>query len=145
VGGVIYTVSTQPSKKHDQSLKESKMKTRVYQKFIPTIFLPILVTALVLLTLERALAFSLVDFIGTYNSGQIQIFWETGSELDFTGFYIQRSLEPANGFERLLDPYGDPLFFPAKGEGGAGARYQVTDTDVVEGTTYFYILEVSSQ
>jgi hypothetical protein len=48
------------------------------------------------------------------------LLWEIDAELDFAGFYIQRSLNPDTGFEPLLDLYGDPLFFPAQEVGESG-------------------------
>lgn len=51
---------------------------------------------------------------------KITLLWEIDAELDFAGFYIQRSLNPDTGFEPLLDLYGDPLFFPAQEVGESG-------------------------
>jgi len=112
---------------------------------LSVIYSLIAVIGTLLLKPESPIPITLISFSGEYNSGHILIFWETGSELDFAGFYLQRSLEPASNFERLLDPYGNPLFFPAAGEGGAGAQYSFSDMDVIEGTTYYYRLEAIDQ
>ena len=89
-------------------------------------------------------AVTLVSFDAIPNviSQNITLIWETGTELDFAGFYIQRSFIPDSGFERLLDSNGDPIFFPALGEGGAGAIYMYEDRDVGRGVWYFYKLEM---
>jgi hypothetical protein len=71
----------------------------------------------------------------------ILLFWETGSELDFAGFYIERSLNIGSGFEPLSDEYGQALFFPTKGE-SAGAHYSYSDADVEDGMVYYYRLKL---
>jgi hypothetical protein len=71
----------------------------------------------------------------------ISLLWETASELGFYGFYIQRSLNADTGFARLQDTNGDPLFFPAPGD-GLGHTYNYDDEDVDLGVTYYYKLEM---
>jgi hypothetical protein len=73
---------------------------------------------------------------------KISLLWETGSELDFAGFYIQRSLSPDSDFTRLVDRNGYALFIPAQGEGGAGAHYFFNDNNVVIGQIFYYRLEM---
>ena len=72
----------------------------------------------------------------------VQITWVTGSELDFSGFYIQRSLSETTGYQRLQDGNGNDRFFQATGEGGAGDIYGYLDSDVNLNTTYYYRLEM---
>ena len=106
--------------------------------------LPLLVLILLVTATSAQAAVTLISFdaIANIANQRITILWETGSELDFAGFYIQRSLSPDNGFERLLDPNDDPLFFPAQGVGGSGWQYLYDDTDVVVGGLYYYQLEM---
>lgn len=73
---------------------------------------------------------------------EVDLFWATGSELDFAGFYIQRSLYPDHGFARIVNRDGQVVWYPAMGEGGSGAQYNHVDTEVVYGQNYYYKLEI---
>jgi hypothetical protein len=117
------------------------MYTRPYLRFVSLLLVISSLLAKIILV-QAAVTLISFDAIPDIPNQKITLLWETGSELDFAGFYIQRSFNPDTGFERLLDLNGDPLFFPAKGEGGAGAQYSYDDTDVNMGVFYYYRLEM---
>ena len=78
---------------------------------------------------------TIVSFTATPGAGQILVEWETASEINVVSFCIQRSLQEAGDFTRISE------CVPAKGDISA-TFYQITDTDVVAGTRYYYRLEV---
>lgn len=116
---------------------------RYLKHLILSLFIVIL---LVSITTARA-AVRLVSFVAIPDNpnGKISVLWETAEELDMYGFKIQRSLNPLSGFVYLLDQDGNPLFFVAKAEPGAGATYSYDDTDVEVGIMYYYQLEMIEQ
>ncbi len=77
----------------------------------------------------------LLYFIAEQGSGQIVLYWETGSEMNNAGFYVNRRQGLAE-FQRI-----SPLI-PPVAEGINGAHYQYPDQDVITGTTYTYLLEI---
>ncbi len=80
-------------------------------------------------------AVSLIYFRAIEGSGQVRLEWETATELDCFGYYIQRSPSEDGAYERispLLPCQGDPL---------SGWFYFWIDSAVVNGTTYWYRLE----
>jgi hypothetical protein len=108
------------------------------------LLLPLLVLALQVTASLALASVTLVSFTAVPDrvNRKITLYWETGSELDFAGFYIQRSFSSDSGFKRLLDINGEDLFFPAQGEGGAGAVYMQYDNRVNIGVVYYYRLEM---
>ena len=78
---------------------------------------------------------TIVSFTATPGAGQILVEWETASEINVVSFCIQRSLQEGGDFTRISE------CVPAKGDISA-TFYQITDTDVVAGTRYYYRLEV---
>ena len=76
--------------------------------------------------------------------GSVEVMWETGSERDTAGFYIQRSVD----IEVLLDPStaADPslrvneALIPGRGDTTSGASYSLIDDDTLAGETYYYML-----
>jgi hypothetical protein len=61
--------------------------------------------------------------------------WETATELDNAGFFVNRSSSQFSGYSRIGN------FIPARGDPLLGATYQYTDRDVSNGITYWYKLE----
>jgi hypothetical protein len=78
---------------------------------------------------------TLKSFVGVPGDGYIAVEWETGSEYDTAGFFIQRSLQ-SSGVYSTISP-----FIRAEGDSITGAQYSFTDTTVTNGVTYFYMLE----
>jgi hypothetical protein len=80
-------------------------------------------------------AVTLASFTARAQPGQVQLTWETTSEVDNTGFNVLRSTA-ADGDQVRLD------FVPASHPGSTnGAKYMYVDTDVVAGATYWYWIE----
>ena len=89
-----------------------------------------------LLAPKSALAVvTLTKFTATPGDGQILVEWETATEFDNAGFYLSRSENETSDFVRITD------FIPSEGLGLTGGEYSFLDTDVENGTTYYYILE----
>ena len=80
-------------------------------------------------------AVDLMDFSARVSGNVIILRWETASELDNSGFYLQRSTVSGSGYTRISD------FIPTEAEGATGATYVYTDTTVVLGPVYYYKLE----
>ena len=70
--------------------------------------------------------------------GQPEVFveWETATEIDTAGFYVQRSL--TNGTNSYTRVSG---FEPAEGDSVTGALYDWIDETTTLNTTYYYRLE----
>ncbi len=78
----------------------------------------------------------LLYFIATPGNTSITLTWETATEFDTIGFYIQRGINSTGPFSRispLIISLGDPL---------TGHLYDYVDTTVEIGVLYFYVLEV---
>ncbi|HNT53513.1 MAG TPA: hypothetical protein PKG95_02310 [Anaerolineaceae bacterium] len=75
-------------------------------------------------------------FTATGGNTQVLVEWATSSEINVTGFYVQRSLQAASGFERVsafISHTGTPLI---------GATYSFLDTNLQNDTPYYYRLEI---
>jgi len=70
------------------------------------------------------------------NQPQIEISWETESEINTAGFYILRSDSPVGPFVRMNEN-----IIPGADDPIAGGVYQFTDTDVQLDKVYYYRLE----
>lgn len=80
-------------------------------------------------------AVTLVYFRAIAQNGRVLLEWETATQLDTVGFYINRSLSQSSGYTRMgnfVVSQGDPL---------TGATYSVTDSGLTNGITYWYKLE----
>lgn len=78
----------------------------------------------------------LLYFIATPGNVSIVLTWETATEIDNIGFYVQRGITSTGPFTRispLIISIGDPL---------TGHLYDYEDTTVEIGVLYFYVLEV---
>ena len=83
---------------------------------------------------------TLINFTAYSTNGQPTVFveWETGTELNTLGFYIQRATSsdgPWNETARVSD------FVPGEGDSVTGAQYDWTDHTTVMNTWYYYRLE----
>jgi hypothetical protein len=80
-------------------------------------------------------AVTLVYFRGSSTPNGVFLEWETASELDNLGFYVYRSTSQNGNYVQVSE------FIPTSGDPLLGGYYQFTDTDVVDGSTYWYKLE----
>jgi hypothetical protein len=92
-----------------------------------------------LLAVATETALAAVDLIpgsfkATPEGETIRVTWETASEVDALGFYVQRSLQEGGDYQRISDliPAEHPII---------GGSYAYIDTDVEIGNTYYYLLE----
>lgn len=83
---------------------------------------------------------TLVSFTAQSLNGlpEVYVKWETATEIDTAGFYVQRSLtnQGDNSYTRL-----NTNLIPATGDSVTGALYDWTDETTTSNTTYYYRLE----
>jgi hypothetical protein len=80
-------------------------------------------------------AVTLIGFTAQWSDGVMLIEWQTATELDNAGFYVQRSLTIDGGYERIS------TFIPTMGDPLTGYSYSFIDPNIQEGVVYFYRLE----
>jgi len=80
-------------------------------------------------------AVTLVYFRATGQDGQVLLEWETATEIDNAGFFVNRSLSQNSGYTRISP------FIPSEGDDLTGAIYQYYDLNVSNGVVYWYLLE----
>jgi hypothetical protein len=108
-------------------------------KLKPRWFFWLMTLILLVCTLPGGSAGAVVDllyFHATPGTVSIMLSWETATEFDNIGFYVQRSLTGSGPFTRvssLILSYGDPL---------TGHNYTYEDVAVSIGVQYYYILEI---
>ncbi len=78
----------------------------------------------------------LTSFAATPGNMQVTINWSTASELNTSGFYVQRRQTGTLAFDRVSD------FIAHTGSNSAGANYSFVDNDVSNLTSYDYRLEI---
>jgi hypothetical protein len=81
---------------------------------------------------------TLISFTAQSLAGlpEVYVEWETATEIDTAGFYVQRSLtNEANSYTRVSD------FTPNEGDSITGAMYDWIDETTTLNTTYYYQLE----
>jgi len=81
-------------------------------------------------------AVMLMSFNAVARDGAVDLFWQTGSELNNLGFHLYRSLSSSGPFERITEA---PI--PGLGSSPVGASYTHHDVGLSNGVTYFYELE----
>ena len=88
---------------------------------------------------DASLPVELTLFNATPLKSAIKLNWITESEIDNLGFLLDRSLDPLSGFTTIADYRFVPEL---QGQGSVTYRtdYLYTDTEVVPGTKYYYIL-----
>lgn len=101
-------------------------------------YIILLVGVLVLMVAVKPIqaAVTLLYFQLEGSATQITIEWETASEIDMIGFYLLKSTQPSGTYDRISD------LILSTGDGISGAYYQYADTNVTQGNTYYYKLEV---
>ena len=72
----------------------------------------------------------LSSFTASLQGQGILLEWRTSSQVDFSGFHVQRSMQSDAGYERITSELIRPK-----------ANYKFLDSDVVAGATYYYRLE----
>lgn len=75
----------------------------------------------------------LVSLNGTARSNGVELVWETASEVDNYGFYIERANSEENNWTELD-------FVRGAGNATTARTYKYMDTNVVNGSTYLYRL-----
>jgi len=80
-------------------------------------------------------AVTLVSFEAEGIDGKVILTWETASELDNAGFFIQRSNSETGTYQRVS------FFISSMGDDVVGAQYYFEDDEVTNGVTYWYKLE----
>ena len=78
----------------------------------------------------------LVSFEAVGLDGAVELFWETGSELNNLGFHLHRSSSERGSYERIT-----AQAIPGLGSSPVGAKYSYRDTGLTNGVTYYYKLE----
>lgn len=115
--------------------KQSRFRNLAWLTKFDRLFLAmVLLVSAGIHTTARA-AVTLVYFRATGVSYGVFLEWETASELDNLGFFVNRSLSQGSGYTRISG------FIPASGNPLLGGYYQYNDTSVSNGTTYWYKLE----
>ncbi len=89
---------------------------------------------------------TLSSFTLTPGDGLVRLDWETGSELDFAGFFVRRSQVDDGDYSNWgrievedADTGDVQTFVPARDD--FGASYPFIDRDVQNGSLYCYALE----
>lgn len=87
-------------------------------------------------------AIELLFFRGTGLDNAVWLEWETATEFNTSGFWIERANSEAGPYTRLVDEIG---FIWAEGSGITGRYYDVVNEGLVNGQTYWYrLVEVES-
>jgi len=114
-----------------------------YLSFGKFVLIPILLGLLIfgffisnLNVIQVRASISLLYFRAVPKIGKILLEWETATELDNSGFYIQRSNSRTGNYTRINNS-----IILANGDSLVGAKYNYEDSNVSNGTTYWYRLE----
>lgn len=79
----------------------------------------------------------IVEFFKVDGQDQsVLVQWKTNTEISISGYYIQRSLSMDTGYSRVGN------FINSQGISPSGATYEYVDQNLVNGTTYWYKLEI---
>jgi len=82
-------------------------------------------------------AIALASFTATGGDGQVLLEWETASEINNIGFNLWRNTSETGDYAKLND-----WLIPSQALGSLiGACYCYIDSEVINGTTYYYKLE----
>ncbi|MFK7806386.1 MAG: choice-of-anchor B family protein [Saprospiraceae bacterium] len=86
-------------------------------------------------TIEAPLPAELISFTATAEENYIDLDWQTGSELGFAGFDLEKTTQPNNSDFRKI------TWIPAQGINSTAIQtYQFLDKDVLPGQVYYYRL-----
>jgi hypothetical protein len=78
----------------------------------------------------------LLYFLPITDADSITLIWETATEINNAGFYIQRSEDADDNFTRISQ------FIPSQGDPFTGHYYEYLDGSAQPGILYYYILEI---
>jgi hypothetical protein len=81
-------------------------------------------------------AVTLTSLTATPADGSVRLDWETGAEVNNLGFHVYRGASGGGPWTRLT-----ANLVPGLGSSPEGARYSFDDVGLVNGSTYFYVLE----
>lgn len=84
---------------------------------------------------DYSLPVKISAFSATAGYGKIKLEWETSSEVNNDGFFIYRSTEQNGEFSPV-----NTEIIPGQGNSNIAHTYQITDSEVEEGNTYYYKL-----
>jgi hypothetical protein len=88
---------------------------------------------------------NLKSFAALANNGVVSVAWETGTETNNAAFRVVKGIPLTGICSANPNDYAEitqvtPLI-PSKGTEMSGAVYNITDNNVISGTTYCYVLE----
>ena len=78
----------------------------------------------------------LVSFTATGHTSLVSVEWITATEPDNAGFHVLRAQAETGEYQRITG-----TLIPAEGDETQGAEYEIEDSDVDRGNTYWYKLE----
>lgn len=87
-------------------------------------------------TLNGTTLVDLISFSAASKEDRIELSWETGSEIDTSGFHLWRAEGEDGEYSRITN-----ALIPSRGGPTKGAQYSYVDENVLWGETYFYKLE----
>lgn len=79
----------------------------------------------------------ITSLVAQPGSGQVSVQWVTTSEVNISGFYVQRSENETSGFVDV-----NPNLIARLGSGNGGASYQYTDSGLTNYLVYYYRLRI---
>ncbi|RLT42669.1 MAG: hypothetical protein DWI57_05350, partial [Chloroflexi bacterium] len=77
----------------------------------------------------------LTEFGATAREDEVDVYWQTAVEIDFAGFYVWRSIQPSDPFEKVSP------FIIATGGSVTGASYRFVDDNAHDPGSYTYRLQ----
>jgi hypothetical protein len=98
--------------------------------------LTLLLAFLSLPAISAKAAVTLLYFSAISGNQEVRLVWETASELNNAGFFVQRSNQRDSGYARI-----NSEIIATKGSDFLGATYEYLDTGLVNNTQYWYRLE----
>lgn len=87
--------------------------------------------------LSASLPVALANFTATANEGTVKLDWATATETNNSYFEVQRSLDPATGFQKIGSVAGNETTTST-------STYEFTDENPGEGMVYYRLLQVDA-
>jgi hypothetical protein len=112
-------------------------KLVIKKKFLKHIVFSLLVVITLIFSVRASLAaVTLLYFNASGLIDRVLLEWETATEINNSGFYIQRSIQQDSGFDRISG------FIVSEGDPYIGSYYSYEDLMVEAGVMYYYKLEI---